>query len=119
MRFALSLATSALLLGALQLPALATSCAEQIGTIERRLNSAGAVQVSGSRRDHVLRTGSPRALHEAPAGDPSDPSFVSTAAGIAEARSLIGRAVLEDSQGKQRACENTMSEAKGMIGALP
>ena len=28
MRFALSLATSAVLLGALQLPALATSCAE-------------------------------------------------------------------------------------------
>ena len=119
MRFALSLATSAVLLGALQLPALATSCGEQIGTIERRLDSAGAVHVSGSRGDHVLRTGSPRALQKAPAGDPSDPGLVPTAAGIAEARGLIRRAVLEDSQGKQRACENTMSEAKGMIGALP
>ena len=119
MRFALSLATSVVLLGVLQLPARATSCAEQIGTIERRLDSAGAVQVSGLRRDHVLRTGSPRALHEAPAGDPSDPGLMATAAGIAEARDLISRAVLEDTQGNQRACENTMSEAKGMIGALP
>lgn len=112
MRFALSLATSAVLLGALQLPALATSCAEQIGTIERRLDRAGAVQVSGSRGDHVVRTGSPRALQEAPAGDPSDPSLVSTAAGIAQASGLISRAVLEASQGQQRACENTMSKPR-------
>ena len=119
MRFALSLATSAVLLGALQLPALATSCAEQIGTIERRLDSAGAVQVSGLRRDHVLHAGSPRALQQAPAGDPSNPGLMSTATGIAQARGLISRAVLEDSQGNQRACENTMSDAKSMIGALP
>ena len=119
MRLTLSLATSAVLLSALQLPALATSCAEQIGTIERRLDSAGAVHISGSRGDRVVRTGSPKALREAPGGDPSDPSLVSTAAGIAEARGLISRAVEEDRQGNQRACENTMSDAKGMIGALP
>ena len=119
MRLAVSLATSAIVLGVLQLPALASSCAEQIGTIERRPDSAGAVQIFGSRGDHVVRTGSPRALHDAPAGDPSDPSLVSTVTGIAKARGLISRAVLEDSQGRQRACENTMSEAKGMIGALP
>jgi hypothetical protein len=119
MRLALSLATSVILLGVLQLPALATSCAEQIGTIERLLDSAGAVQFSGSRGDHIVRTGSPKALHDTPAGAPSDPSLVSTATGIAKARGLMSRAVLEDSQGNQRACENTMSEAKGMIGALP
>ncbi|WP_375465311.1 hypothetical protein [uncultured Methylobacterium sp.] len=36
-----------LVLAIVPLPAMASSCAEQIGTIERRLDSAGAVQVAG------------------------------------------------------------------------
>ncbi|KQP89006.1 hypothetical protein ASF60_19890 [Methylobacterium sp. Leaf113] len=103
----------------LPLPALASSCAEQIGTIERRLDSAGAVQVTGLQEGHALRTGSPRGIKAARLDEPSDPGMVSTAAHVAEARTLILRAGDEDQRGDQRACENTMSEAKGMIGALP
>ncbi|MCJ2046071.1 hypothetical protein MKK58_16275 [Methylobacterium sp. J-078] len=103
----------------LPLPALASSCAEQIGTIERRLDSPGAVQVTGLTDGHTLRTGSLRGL-QAPRPDaPSDLAMVSTADHVAVARTLIIRASDEDRRGDQRACENTMSEAKGMIGALP
>jgi hypothetical protein len=45
--------------------------------------------------------------------------MVSTAVHMAAARTLIIRAADEDRRGDKRACENTMSEAKGMIGALP
>ncbi|KAA0122363.1 hypothetical protein CIW48_19085 [Methylobacterium sp. P1-11] len=101
------------------LPALASSCAEQIGTIERRLDSAGAVQVTGLQAGHTLRTGSLRGVQAARRDAPSDPALVSTADGVANARILIVRAVDEDRRGDKRACENTMSEVKGMIGALP
>ncbi|MCJ2059493.1 hypothetical protein MKL09_23500 [Methylobacterium sp. J-048] len=101
------------------LPALASSCAEQIGTIERRLDSAGAVQVSGLRAGHVLRPGSLRAVAAVRVDPPSDPETVSTPGHMAEAEVLIVRAAGEDQRGDQRACENTMTQAKGMIGALP
>lgn len=120
MRLVLSLAASALVLGLAQLPARATSCGEQIGTIERRLDSAGAVHVAGLRDGHAIRaSNAAKALAEAPTGRPSDAGMVSTAARIADARHLITRAILEDSEGHQRACEDTMTQAKGKIGALP
>ncbi|GJE42735.1 hypothetical protein [Methylobacterium soli] len=120
MRLVLSLAASSLLLGLAQLPARATSCSEQIGTIERRLDSAGAVHVAGLPEGHAIRrSNSPKALTEAPTSAPSDAGMVSTAARISDARHLITRAIQEDGQGHQRACEDTMTEAKGMIGALP
>lgn len=43
--------------------------------------------------------------------------MISTADYGAVARTLIIRAADEDHRGDKRACENTMSEAKGMIGA--
>jgi hypothetical protein len=101
------------------LPALASSCAEQIGTIERRLDSAGAVEITGLQPGHSLQTGSPRSVQGARLNAPSDPNMVSTADGVAAARALIIRAADEDHRGDKRACENTMTEAKGMIGALP
>jgi hypothetical protein len=116
MRLAPSLAT--LVLALAPLPALASSCSEQIGTIERRLDSAGAVQVSGLRPGHVLRTGSPRGVTTVRLDAPSDPDTVSTADHVAIARTLILRATDEDRRGDKRACEHTMTEAKGMIGAL-
>ena len=120
MRLELSLAASAVLLGLTQLPAHASSCAEQIGTIERRLDSAGAVHVAGLQDGHTIRSSkSPKALAQAPSGVPSDARMISTAAHISDARRLIGRAGDEDRAGQQRACEDTMTEAKGMIGALP
>lgn len=117
MRLAPLLAT--LVLSILPLPAMASSCAEQIGTIERRLDSAGAVEVTGLQEGHALRTGSPRAVTGVRLGAPSDPELVSTADQVATAKSLIVRAADEDRRGDKRACENTMSESKGMIGALP
>lgn len=117
MRFAATLTTVALALA--PLPVLASSCAQQIGTIERRLDSAGAVEISGLRAGHALQVGSPRAVQTARLNAPSDPVMIPTAVRVAEARTLIIRASDEDRRGDQRACENTMTEAKGMIGALP
>jgi hypothetical protein len=108
-----------LVLATLPLPALASSCADQIGTIERRLDSAGAVQVTGLQSGHSLRTGSPRGVTTVRLDAPSDPETVSTAEHVGHARSLILRAAAEDRRGDKRACEDTMTETKGMIGALP
>lgn len=112
-------ALSVMLLALSPLPALASSCAEQIGTIERRLDSAGAIEIAGLQEGHTVRTGSPRGVATVRLDDPSDPETVSTADHVAIARTLIIRATDEDRRGDKRACENTMSEAKGMIGALP
>ncbi len=120
MRLALVLGVSSLLLGLSQLPARASSCAEQIGTIQRRLDSAGAVQVAGLQDGHTVRSSrSSKALASAPSGEPSDAAMIPTSAHVADARRLITRAIEEDRQGHQRACEDTMTQAKGMIGALP
>ncbi|TXM94077.1 hypothetical protein FV223_05870 [Methylobacterium sp. WL116] len=110
---------SIFLLALAPLPAFASSCAEQIGTIERRLDSAGAIEVAGLQDGHTVRTGSPRGVTSVRLDAPSDPDTVSTADHVAIARTLIVRAGDEDRRGDKRACENTMSEAKGMIGALP
>lgn len=117
MRFADILTVLAVIL--VPLPALASSCAEQVGTIERRLDSAGAVQITGLQPGHALQTGSPRAVQAARLDAPSGPELIPTADRVAGARTLIIRASDEDRRGDKRACENTMTEAKGMIGALP
>ncbi|KMO40205.1 hypothetical protein VQ02_08410 [Methylobacterium variabile] len=96
--------------------AAATSCAEQIATIERRLESPGAAAVTG---EAPTRTGSPRALAAPPAGQPSDPAVRPDAQRIAEARGLIATAREQDRAGKAEACADTMTHAKELIGALP
>jgi hypothetical protein len=45
--------------------------------------------------------------------------MIPTSAHVAEARRLLDLAAEEDRQGHQRACEDTMTQAKSMIGALP
>ncbi|WP_244937408.1 hypothetical protein [Methylobacterium crusticola] len=117
MRFAATLTTLALALT--PLPTLASSCAQQIGTIERRLDSAGAVQITGLQAGHILQTGSPRAVQTIRLDAPSNPEMISNADRVAVGRILIVRAADEDHRGDKRACENTMTEAKSMIGALP
>ncbi|WP_018260974.1 hypothetical protein [Methylobacterium sp. WSM2598] len=97
-------------------PAFATSCAEQIATIERRLDSAGAASVTGSTG---TQTGSPRALPTPPGGQPSDPGVKPDPQKIAQARALIAKAREQDKAGKADACEDTMTQAKTLIGALP
>ena len=117
MRLLPTLATVALALT--PLPVMASSCAEQIGTIERRLDSAGAIEVSGLEPGHTLTIGSHRAVTTVRLDAPTDPDTVSTAGHVAQARVLMIRATDEDRRGDKRACEHTMTEAKGMIGALP
>jgi hypothetical protein len=55
MRLVLTVGASALLLGLAQFPVLASSCTQQIGTIERRLDSAGAVHVAGLQDGHRIQ----------------------------------------------------------------
>ncbi|WP_420813103.1 hypothetical protein [Methylobacterium currus] len=97
-------------------PAAATPCAEQIATIERRLESPGAAAVTG---DTPTTQGSPKALAAPPAGRPSDPATAPQAGRIAEARGLIGTARDQDRAGNAQACNDTMTRAKALIGALP
>ena len=119
MRLTRALAASAIYLALIPMPATASSCAEQIETIERRLDSAGAVQVAGLKAGHILRIGSHRAVSAGSSEAPSDLDMISTAERVASARILIVRASHEDQRGDKRTCEDTMTEAKGQIGALP
>ena len=96
--------------------AAATPCAEQIATIERRLESPGAKAVTGGT---PATTGSPKALTAPPAGKPSDPATAPTPDHIAEARGLIATARDQDRTGNAQACNDTMTRAKELIGALP
>ncbi|WP_298966253.1 hypothetical protein [uncultured Methylobacterium sp.] len=113
----LTLAALAVLAGAV--PALASPCGEQIATIERRLDSPGAASVTGTTGSTGTATGSPRALPAPPAGQPSDPAMKPDARKIGEARRLIEQAKTQDKAGQDAACEDTMTKAKEMIGALP
>ncbi|SFV16611.1 hypothetical protein SAMN02799631_06473 [Methylobacterium sp. 174MFSha1.1] len=96
--------------------AAATPCAEQIATIERRLESPGAAAVTG---ETPTTQGSPKALAAPPPGRPSDPATVPQAGRIAEARGLIATARDQDRAGNAQACNDTMTRAKELIGALP
>jgi hypothetical protein len=113
------LASTALSL--LAAPALAqTPCAEQIATIERRLNSEGAVAVTGSHEP--AGPGAGRGLAEgvpAPAGTSSTDAPAPTRERIAAARAAIEKARGFDRQGNTQACNDAMTEAKQLIGPLP
>ncbi|MHB2206511.1 hypothetical protein [Methylobacterium sp. CM6257] len=118
MRTSLALLAAALL-GCSALPALATPCALQVGALQRRLDSVGAVRVAGLEPGHTLTTGSVRALPRPLAEPPSDPQLKPTRENIAAARLLIREALEEDQEGNQRTCENILTDAKRLIGALP
>ena len=101
-------------------PALASSCSEQIATIERRLDSAGAEKVTGKEPPGgPTSSNSPKALDASPNVKPSDPQAKSTAAGVKEARDLIEKARAQDKAGDMKGCEDTMTKAKEKAGALP
>jgi hypothetical protein len=101
------------------LPALATPCGQQVSALQRRLDSVGAVRVAGLEPGHTLTTGSVRALPRALAEPSSDPQLKPTRENVAAARLLIREALDEDQEGNQRACENILTDAKRLIGALP
>ncbi|RUP13856.1 MAG: hypothetical protein EKK43_14870 [Methylobacterium sp.] len=100
------------------LPALASSGAERIGTIERRLDRADAVQVLGLQAGLTLRTGSAGGMQATPCDAPNDPVKVSTAGGVGHASSLIVRDADLDRRGDRRSCGNTRRAVKGVLGAL-
>lgn len=101
-------------------PALATPCADQIATIERRLDSAGATAVTGTvPPGGPTSSHSGKALDAPPAGKPTDPAARPTASGVDGARELIRRAKAQDAAGDARGCEATMTEVKEKAGALP
>lgn len=111
-----TLVGASLLIPLVATAAAATPCAEQIATIERRLESPGATAVTGGT---PTTQGSPKALPAPPATKPSDPATVPDAGRIAEARGLIAKAREQDRAGNERGCEDTMTQAKERIGALP
>lgn len=101
-------------------PASAISCKEEISTIERRLNSAGAEQVTGKEpAGGATSSNSPKALEKAPSVKPSDPNAKPSANGVDEARKLVEKAKGEEKAGQEQACQATMTKAKEAAGALP
>ncbi len=113
------LAVSALLLVGAGLTASATPCRQQVSALQRRLDSIGAVRIAGLEPGHTLATGSLKALPRAGTEPPSDPRAVPSRENVAAARLLIQEALAEDQDGNQRACENILTDAKRLIGALP
>ncbi|MEE7455456.1 hypothetical protein MPAR168_16630 [Methylorubrum populi] len=101
-------------------PALAITCKDDIAAVERRLNSAGAEQVTGKEPPGgPTSSGSSKALDKPPAGAPSDPSTKPTKAGVEEARKLLAKAKEQDKAGQEAACQDTMTQVKEKAGALP
>ena len=119
MRITLVLPSALVILGAAS-PVSASSCSEQIATIERRLDSTGAEQVTGKEPPGgPTSSNSPKALEMAPKVKPTDPSAKPTSSGVSEARELITRAKAQDAAGDAKGCETTMTQAKEKAGALP
>lgn len=101
-------------------PALAVSCKEDIATIERRLDSAGAEKVTGKEpAGGTTSSNSPKALDKAPDVKPSDPGAKPTAGGVEEARKLLEKAKSQDKAGDEKACQDTVTQVKEKAGALP
>ena len=116
---AMSVLVSTLLVASTAAPALATTCAEHIETIERRLRSPGAVAVTGSTGGQPVAQGSPKALPAPPAGQASTGDPGPTPERIAAARAMMDKARAFDRQGNKEACNDAMTEAKQLIGPLP
>lgn len=110
----------ALLLTVAASPVLASACSDQIATIERRLNSAGAVAATGSTpSDGKVASNPSQGLQTPPAGKPSDPATAPDGSSVEKARGLIAQARKQEAAGDQKGCEDTMTEAKKAAGALP
>lgn len=119
MRICLVLPAALVMLGTAG-PVLASSCSEQIATIERRLDSTGAEKVTGKEpAGGATSSNSPKALDKAPNVKPTDPSTTASAGGVSEARALIKKAREQDQAGDTKGCEDTMTKAKEKAGALP
>ncbi|MCJ2013968.1 hypothetical protein [Methylobacterium sp. J-076] len=119
MKFRLVLALAAVATAAAG-PALATPCADEVSTLEKRLNSAGAAEVTGTTPPGgVTSSHSDKALATPPKLTPSDKDVKPTASGVEEAKKLVAQAREEDKAGKADACRQTIMKAKEKAGALP
>jgi len=116
---ALPLLLAAAVLNCSGLPVLASSCTQQVGALQRRLDSVGAVRIAGLEPGHTLTTGSLKALPRTLPEQPGTPQTKPTRENVAAARLLIQEALAEDGEGNQRACENILTDAKRLIGPLP
>lgn len=119
MRISLGLPTAFLMFASIG-PVMASSCSDQIATIERRLDSTGAEQVTGKDpAGGATSSNSPKALDKAPNVKPTDPATTASAGGISEARDLLKKARAQDKSGDVKGCEDTMTQVKEKAGALP
>ncbi|GJE58312.1 hypothetical protein [Methylobacterium trifolii] len=117
MRPSLAIPTALMLLAGS--PALASSCSEEITTLQKRLDSAGARKVAGESQAGATAPGTDKALARPPATKPSDPDAKSTSGGVEEARSLVEKASAQDKAGDAEGCRDTILKAKEKAGALP
>jgi hypothetical protein len=117
LRLVLTLAAAATAVGG---QALATPCADEVSTLERRLNSAGAAEVTGTTPPGGPTTsGSDKALATPPKLTPGDKDVKPTASGVEEAKKLVAQAREQDNAGKAEECRQTIMKAKEKAGALP
>lgn len=102
-------------------PAFAdTSCHEEVTTLERRLDSAGAAKVTGKEPSGgTTSSNSPKALDKAPNVKASDADVKPTSGGVDEARALLAQARQKDQAGDAEGCRDTILKAKEKAGALP
>ena len=99
--------------------AFASSCSEEIVTLQKRLNSSGARTVAGESQVGATPLGTNKALDKAPTSLPSEAATRSTAGGVEEARSLVEKAAAQEKAGDAEGCRNTILKAKETVGALP
>ena len=117
MRMRFALATLAIGMAG---PALATPCAEEVSTLQRRLDSAGASAVTGKApTGGTTSTPSDKALASPPALTQSDAGVKPSASGVDEAKARVAKASAEDKAGDAEACRDTIRQAKEKAGALP
>ncbi|SDM58563.1 hypothetical protein SAMN05216360_102510 [Methylobacterium phyllostachyos] len=101
-------------------PALATPCADEVSTLQRRLDSAGAASVTGKTPPGgVTSSDSPKALDKPPALTKADAAVKPTASGVEEAKKLVAKAGEQDKAGDAQGCRDTIMKAKEKAGALP
>jgi hypothetical protein len=101
-------------------PALATPCSDEVDTLQRRLDSAGAASVTGTTPPGgATSSNSPKALDKPPSLTKSDAAVKPTASGIEEAKKLVTQARQQDKAGDAQGCRDTIMKAKEKAGALP
>jgi hypothetical protein len=101
-------------------PALATPCSDEVDTLQRRLDSAGAASVTGTTPPGgPTSSNSPKALDKPPALTKSDADVKPTASGVEEAKKLVAQARQQDKSGDAQGCRDTIMKAKEKAGALP